>query len=318
MLFPRQAITLYRSGKQLSNNAQLKMDVGLLLAYQYDTEFARKDFIIRYKALQDKFFNNDEHGFALYEKLMSERYKDKPFKNKIEDSLDGLYANMKANGFDDNYPIPVNSEFKLLDGFSHRLASAIANGIQDVPVSVLPTRKNVLFTADLLQQYHFSEAELTSIKNTETKLFLDLGVYFPVIIWPTAAQFADDIEKDLGYETKFRFDLDLSKDNFESFVRAVYEIDHIADWKVDRKLEAMTMTQNKVSVIFIDFRSPDYRKKKHNCALISKKGEVLKQYIRSKYKSKIENYIYDIIMHTGDNYIHNKKIVEITKSYINE
>jgi hypothetical protein len=118
LLFPRQAITLYRSGKQLSNNAQLKMDVGLLLAYQYDTEFARKDFIIRYKALQDKFFNNDEHGFALYEKLMSERYKDKPFKNKIEDSLDGLYANMKANGFDDNYPIPVNSEFKLLDGFS--------------------------------------------------------------------------------------------------------------------------------------------------------------------------------------------------------
>ena len=149
-------------------------------------------------------------------------------------------------------------------------------------------------------------------------MFLDLGIYFPAIIWPTASQFADAIEKDLGYETKFRFDLDLSKDNFENFVRAVYEIDHIADWKVDKKLEAMTRAQNTVYVIFIDFRSPDYRKKKDNCALISKKGEILKQHIRSKYKSKIENYIYDIIMHTGDNYIHNKKIAEITKTYINE
>lgn len=317
MLFPKQVITLYRSGKQISNNVQLKMDVALLLAYQYDTEFARKDIIIRYKALQDKFFNNDEHGFALYEKLMSERYKEKPFKNKIEDSLDGLFNNMKVNGFDDNYPIPVNSEFRLLDG-SHRLAAALANGIQDLPVSVLPTRKNVLFTTDLLQQYHFSETELTSIKNTETKLFLDLGVYFPVIIWPTAAQFTDDIEQDLGYETKFRFNLELSEAKFETFVRAIYEIDHIADWKVDKKLNAMTMTDNKVTVIFIDFQSPDYRKKKDNCALISKKGEILKQQIRSKYKSKIHNYIYDIIMHTGDNYRHNKKIVEITKSFINE
>jgi len=317
LLFPKQAITLYHSGKQLGNNVQLKMDVALLLAFQYDNEFARKDVIIRYKALKDKFFNSDEHGFALYEKLMSERYKEKPFKNKIEDSLDGLFNNMKVNGFDDNYPIPVNSEFRLLDG-SHRLAAALANGIQEVPVSVLTTKKKVCFTTNLLQQYNFNEAELSSINDTETKLFLDLGVYFPVIIWPTASQFVDDIENDLGYETKFRFNLELSEAKFETFVRAIYEIDHIADWKVDKKLDAMTMTQNKVSVIFIDFQSPDYRKKKDNCALISKKGEVLKQHIRSKYKSKIENYIYDIIMHTGDNYIHNKKIVEITKTYIND
>jgi len=307
----------YILGKQLSNNVQLKIDIALLLAFQYDGEFARKDVIIRYKALKDKFFNEDEHGIALYQKLMSERYKEKPFKNKIEDSLDGLYANMKVNGFDDNYPIPVNSEFKLLDG-SHRLASAIANGIEEVPVSILTTNKKVLFTKQLLKQYSFTTAELSSIEETQNKLFLDLGIYFPAIIWPTASQFADAIEKDLGYETKFRFDLDLSKDNFENFVRAVYEIDHIADWKVDKKLEAMTRAQNTVYVIFIDFRSPDYRKKKDNCALISKKGEILKQHIRSKYKSKIENYIYDIIMHTGDNYIHNKKIAEITKTYINE
>ena len=94
--------------------------------------------------------------------------------------------------------------------------------------------------------------------------------------------YVDDIEHDLGYETKFRFNLELSEAKFETFVRAIYEIDHIADWKVDKKLDAMTMTQNKVSVIFIDFQSPDYRKKKDNCALISKKGEVLKQHITIK------------------------------------
>ena len=64
---------------------------------------------------------------------------------------------MKANGFDDNYPIPVNSEFRLLDG-SHRLASAaLANGIQDVPVSVLDDyeKESVCLQQTFLQQYQF-------------------------------------------------------------------------------------------------------------------------------------------------------------------
>ncbi|WP_400076774.1 ParB N-terminal domain-containing protein [Winogradskyella sp. R77965] len=318
VLFPREVVNYFSIGKHLVNNTHSKVSPALLLAFQYeDNEFSRKDVIIRYLALKDKFINNDSKGLPLYQKLMSERFKEKPFHNKEEDSLDGVYLNMKTNGFNKDFPIPVNSSFKLLDG-SHRLAAAIINGIEELPICIVPTRNKVLFKKELLKQYNFNRDELALIKKTEEELFLNLGVYFPIIIWPTAYHLKNEIELDLGFETKCKFELDLDAKEFTAFVREIYKIDDIADWKVDKKLEAMTSQQNKISVIFIDFLLPNYRKKGINQALISKTGEKLKQDIRTKYKQKIENYIYDIIIHTGDNYLHSKKIVEITRSFLNE
>lgn len=317
-MFPREVVNYFFIGKHLTNNTHTRISTSLLLAFQYEkNEFSRKDFIIRYLALKDKFIDKNSKGLPLYEKLMSERFKEKQFQNKIEESLDGVYKNMKENGFNSDFPIPVNSNFKLLDG-SHRLASALINNIEEVPISILPVRKKVLFNSNLLKRYNFKKEELSFIQKTEDELFLDLGVYFPVIIWPTAYKLRDDIEHDFGFETKFKFEFDLNAEDFTVFVREIYKIDDIADWKVDKKLEAMSSEQNKISVVFIDFGLPDYRKKSSNQALISKTGEKLKQHIRSKYKSKINNYIYDIIIHTGDNYIHSKKIIEITRSYLNE
>lgn len=317
LLFPREVVNYFSIGKHLTNNTHIRISPALLLAFQYEKkEFSRKDIIIRYLALKDKFIDNDSKGLPLYEKLMSERYKEKPFHNKLEESLDGVYQDMKTNGFNNDFPIPVNSCFKLLDG-SHRLAAAIINGIKEVPITVLPTRNKVPFTTQLLKQYKFEAEELALIQKTENELFLNLGVYFPVIIWPTAQHLKNEIENDFGFETKFKFELDLNSDEFTAFVKEIYKIDDIADWKVDKKLEAMTSEQNKISVIFIDFLLPDYRKKSSNQILISKTGEKLKEHIRTKYKPKIENYIYDIIIHTGDNYIHSKKIVEITRSFMN-
>ncbi|MFK7833707.1 MAG: ParB N-terminal domain-containing protein [Winogradskyella sp.] len=317
LLFPREVVNYFTIGKQLTNNTHSRMSPALLLAFQYEkNEFGRKDVIIRYLALKDKFIDKDSKGLPLYAKLMSERYKEKPFHNKIEESLDGVYRNMKANGYNNDFPIPVNSKFKLLDG-SHRLAAAIINGIQEVPITVLPTWHKVPFTTQLLKRYKFEEEELAEIQKTEEELFLNLGIYFPVIIWPTAQHLKNEIENDFGFETKFKFELDLNAEEFTTFVREIYKIDDIADWKVDKKLKAMTSEQNKISVIFIDFLLPDYRKKSSNQILISKTGEKLKEHIRTKYKSKIENYIYDIIIHTGDNYLHSEKIIGITRSFMN-
>ena len=318
VLFPREVANYFSIGKHLANNTHTQISTALLLAFQYDdAKFSRKDVIIRYLALKDKFIDKDSKGLRLYDKLMSERFKEKPYKNKIEESLDGVYRSMKTNGFNQDFPIPVNSKFKLLDG-SHRLASALINGIEEVPISISPVSKKVLFTTQLLKRYNFTKDELAYIQKTEDALFLNLGVYFPVIIWPTAYELRQDIENDLGFDSKFKFELDLNRDEFKSFVKDIYKIDDIADWKVDKKLDAMSSERNKISIIFLDFLLPNYRKKVSNQALISKTGEILKQRIRTKYKSKIDNYIYDIIIHTGDNYIHSQKIVRITRSYLNE
>jgi len=317
LLFPKHAYNYYNSGKLLNTSVQLKMNVSLLLALQFEDEFTRKDVIIRYKAFKDKFYEDDNDSLLLYKKLMTERFKEKPYKNKIEDSFDTLFKSIENHGFNDNYPIEVNSQFKLLDG-SHRLSAAIVNGIDEVPISVVSTKNKILFNTRLLERYNFNKSELASINESETRLFLDLGVYFPVIIWPPAMQFIDEIEKSLNYEIKLKCHLELDCVKFESFVREIYEVDDIEDWKVDKKLNAMQSDINSVSVFFINFNDPLYRKKSRNSALISMKGEKLKEQIRSTYKSKIQNYIYDIIVHTGDNFIHNKKIMQITNAYLND
>lgn len=99
--------------------------------------------------------------------------------------------------------------------------------------------------------------------------------------------------------------------NFEHTVRAVYEIDDIAEWKVDKKLAHMTSYKKRMRVIWVELPDPEYRKKGLNNADISSVGEQLKSLLRNKYKGAVSNYIYDIVCHTGDNWQHNRGIMDI-------
>ena len=59
-------------------------------------------------------------------------------------------------------------------------------------------------------------------------------------------------------------------------------------------------------MIKIEILEPNFRHKDNN-HLISKVVEGLKEDIRMKYKSKVDNYFHDIIVHIGDNYLHTQK-----------
>ena len=84
-------------------------------------------------------------------------------------------------------------------------------------------------------------------------------------------------------------------------VRAIYAIDDIAKWKIDKKLEYMKEYDPECVEVNIQFDDPEYRIKKSTGLLISMRGERLKKAIREKYKSRINNYFFDIIIHIGDN-----------------
>ncbi|WP_406684194.1 hypothetical protein N1F78_00250 [Seonamhaeicola sp. MEBiC1930] len=315
LLFPIKAINFYNIGNEISNSIVINMSPQFLLAFQYDNKsFIRKDIIIRFLAMEDKFISKNNEGIQLYLKLMKMRYKEKPFKNKISDSLDGVYNNMKENGYDKSYPIKVDSNFRLLDG-SHRMAAALINNVEEVSVDIHSFGHKIDFSSLLLKQYNFSQKEISLINKKESNLFFEQGIYFPVIIWPPAMTFVDDIEKDLDLTIKRTYDLEFDDSDFYRFVREIYKIDDIAEWKVEKKIEAMHNYHLKVKVFFIEMGNPNFRKKSINANLISKKGEKLKRKIRLKYKTKINNYIHDIIVHTGDNFGQNKKIVELTKKY---
>ena len=67
---------------------------------------------------------------------------------------------------------------------------------------------------------------------------------------------------------------------------------------------------NKYPLIFrrilISFNDPNFRHKHSNNHLISIRGEELKAKIRDKYRSKINDYFADIIIHSGDNFDHSR------------
>jgi len=125
------------------------------------------------------------------------------------------------------------------------------------------------------------------------------------------ADYFERIEQDIPYKIVKSTNYKYSDQEFEQKVRAVYEIDDIAEWKVDKKLAHMASYGKSVRVIWVELPDPEYRKKGLNNAYISSVGEQLKSLLRGRYKGEVANYIYDIVCHTGDNWQHNREIMEV-------
>ena len=123
------------------------------------------------------------------------------------------------------------------------------------------------------------------------------------IIWNTVNTFKNEIIEDINmFGTVLRYyEIELGE-NYDKFVRKIYEYDGIAEWKVDLKLKAMNDSDNtNIVVIFIqiDDLKKEYNEKKKKEVIVS--IENLKDYIRSKYCEKIPNYYFDNTFHMTDN-----------------
>jgi len=103
----------------------------LLMAQHENGEFKRYDLILRYLA-----------GMGIIDGTGAYKSEYKKMLNRVKPGLGderysrfpGLIKNM-ATGYDENYPIPVKSNYRLIEG-SHRLVIAIIYGFEAVPVAV--------------------------------------------------------------------------------------------------------------------------------------------------------------------------------------
>jgi hypothetical protein len=136
-------------------------------------------------------------------------------------------------------------------------------------------------------------------------------------LWPPAADLFDNIESDIRENYNVISVRNKEFDNsFAEFVRNVYATDDIEPWKIEVKLSAMSGFEKWVRAIQIELPQPNFRRKSRNDNRLSKVGAQLKESIRTKYMDCIEDYKYDIIIHTGDNYSHNTKIHSlVSKSF---
>ncbi len=264
--------------------------------------FNRYDVVIRYMAISS-FLNGEDRGVSLYKKMQTCRassiYKN-PWKEFQE-----LIINFKENGFDLNEPILVNSDLHIVDG-SHRLACALYFQEPFVPVRINKKLSFALFGLNWFESFGFTNTELKLIEKQRLSIFDEQNIFFEVVLWPTVLDYFDEIEEFISKRYKIIASVDYKAiSDFDTYIKALYKIDDIKQWKVDLKIEAMSAYPKDIRVIKIEILEPNYRYKDNN-RLISIVVEELKQEIRNKYKSKVKNYFHDIIIHIGDNYEHSR------------
>ncbi|MGB8703291.1 MAG: hypothetical protein WCD18_28070 [Thermosynechococcaceae cyanobacterium] len=305
-LLESETITKYPTAKLISKNYSGK-------------SFDRIDIIVRYLAIED-YFNKNEIGFSLYRKMQYNRLgfdnedTEKQFKELIESFLE--------KGYDTYSNIFVNSKISLMNG-SHRLALAAYFNILEVPIKFInPLKFKPIksYAIEWFKENNFSDKEVDIIEQKRIEIFQKLGLFFYVILWPAAQYFFDAIEDKIRQEYSITYRQNLcfeDNDSFQSFVREIYAIDDIPKWKVERKIHAMKSYKKKIHILSLEIPEPKFRKKKINNHDISDIGAKLKAKYRSIYAKQIDNYVYDIIIHTGDNYESNAKITEILEKFIN-
>jgi hypothetical protein len=290
----------------------LTIPTGSLLALQYQNgAFQRHDIILR--SLAAKGIHEESFLFKdIYHKMQISRTGNCDYEGFVN-----LVKSISTHGLSPEYPIPISEEGVILDG-AHRMACAIYFNFPYVHTRVFKSRKKIYYGKEWFSSRDFPKYIIDQIDDTLNKALEQTGVLYPIILWPNAKPFHDEISQLIkqDYTVHNEISLDL-KDNFSSFVRNIYDIDDIDQWKIDLKLHCMQEAGTTIHILLIELPHTTYRNKsiELNGSYLSEEGELIKKRIRNMYKDKIDGYIYDIICHTGDNHIHNRKIFSVIKKY---
>lgn len=281
----------------------------LLFRHTNCRELLRCDIAVRYLAIENYYWENNI-GFEIYLKMQDARkgWLLQSLNNSNEDYLDDvikqfkkLIASYEKNGYDYNSHIILDKNLNLIDG-SHRVALALYFGIKNITALVIDYDHPVDYSIDWFLSVGFTEEEIDLIINTSLRLSNRFNSLFSCVIWSPAVKFADAIIHDLGYYgsveniKKYNY----KRDEYENIVRAVYDIDDIEKWKIEKKLEHMK--GGELVAIDVRFEEPSFRIKSATSKPISQRVERVKKVIRGKYQKYIEDYYFDIILHIADNY----------------
>ncbi|MBM08546.1 MAG: hypothetical protein CMF69_03080 [Magnetovibrio sp.] len=142
---------------------------------------------------------------------------------------------------------------------------------------------------------------------------------FSGFIWGPAKKFTNEILEHINKKFPvlhyYIYDFK-NKEDFEKSVLNIYTTDDIDPNKV-KNVKIKNMLNHSFSYTYFKFyiEKPNFRKKKATGNDLSRVVEAIKKEIREKYKSKISNYIYDIIIHISDNFEQTKDIDIIMKKY---
>lgn len=156
------------------------------------------------------------------------------------------------------------------------------------------------------------------INNKKTKEYIESYKqrFFCAILWGTVVQYFDVIEADIAKHHRIVKSSTIDHlSNIEQFVYDIYSIDNIDKWKIKLKQAYLSEITPSIRVVLFEINNPNFRVSERTGEFLSDEGAKLKNKIRNKYNKKLDKYIYDVIIHTSDNYDISLKMVEVIKSY---
>ena len=108
---------------------------------------------------------NNTYNFDLYKKM--QKYRCPYMQNKDwVGEFKTMIENIKKNGFDPNFPIFCNANFKLQDG-SHRVSYLYFIKSNFIPFKITNIHPPGMFPLAWFKYYRFTNEELNIIKNEE-------------------------------------------------------------------------------------------------------------------------------------------------------
>lgn len=308
--------------KGLQSQVISKMHTAAILGMHfYKGEFFRYDILMRYKAVQSILCG--EEAFLDYYKRMQNI----AWGVKTLNRLEALIYSIKDKGYFERSPIVISrstfydSFFRLVNGHvidgAHRLACALYFGIKELPVEIVSREGGKKFGKQWFLDHGFALKVMEELDQTKHQLFFQHGIYFPVIIWPPAIKFCDQISRYIRSRHKVFFEKKVFLgEDFNNFLFSIYESDYTDKWKISLKAHLMRKYAPEVYVMIIEVPDPKFQMKDRRKLYLSDVTINLKESIRKKFKHLIEDYVNDMIIHTGDNYIQNKESIRILEKYV--
>ncbi len=290
-------------------------DVRELLLHEYHADgFKRYDVVVVLLAIENILKKND-YGLKLLCKMHNVLCMET--NEKIIEHLKSFVFSWQRYGYENIAEIILTPDLHLCKG-SDIIALALFSHQYNIKCFVSTDYSTSFYGIDSFFNNGFSMQEINMIQNRFEILLESIKVPFVCLIWDTAEHLYDDITNFLNQTTKVidYEDYAYSKYQYSQMIRQVYTVDDVEKWKVEEKIKSicyLEKTNYKVRKVLVEIEYPNYRRKHSNGNLLSIKGEEIKKIIRDTYKTRIERYIYDNIIHMGDNYFQNMYVAELFK-----
>jgi thiamine kinase-like enzyme len=145
-------------------------------------------------------------------------------------------------------------------------------------------------------------------------------VTFFAISWPPSFSFSNEIEHDISIKYKItkKTIYNFNHKTFKKFVFGIYEPDKTPSSRIKKKYRVMKKFDRKVVLFEVNIDNPTmlpHKKARLRGKKYCREMKSLKSDIRTKYSSRVDGYVYDVVLHVGDNDEHTHLIQKLLNKH---